>query len=121
MVLVSRIRPYPLRVIAISRFRVTAAESATFLERTTVAVEVLSASRGFRTVDFGRNLDDPELWTITTRWDDVGSYRRALQGYEAKVTVVPLLSAAIDEPSAYDDPELVGENQARGTGAGPIS
>ena len=46
------------------------------------------------------------LWTITTRWENVGSYRRALQGYESKMVVVPLLSRAIDEPSAYEDPEL---------------
>lgn len=108
-------------MIAITRFRVPPAEAATFTERATAAIEVLAASRGFRTVDFGRNIDDPELWTITTRWDDVGSYRRALQGYEAKLTVVPLLSLAIDEPSAYEDPELVGENVARGSGSGPLS
>ena len=36
----------------------------------------------------------------------MGSYRRALQGYESKVVVVPLLSEALDEPSAYEDPAL---------------
>jgi hypothetical protein len=36
----------------------------------------------------------------------VGSYRRALSAYDVKVTAVPLLSQAIDEPSAY---ELVGD------------
>ncbi len=108
-------------MIAISRFRVDAAEAASFAERAAAAVRVLQGSRGFRSVDFGRNLDDPELWTITTRWDDVGSYRRALQGFEAKSVVVPLLSVAIDEPSAYDEPDLVGENVARGSGSGPLS
>ena len=43
---------------------------------------------------------------LVTRWANVGSYRRALQGYEAKVVVVPLLSEALDEPSAYEDPAL---------------
>jgi hypothetical protein len=76
-------------------------------------VAVLSERAGFVSADLGRNLDDPGLWTVTTRWRDVGSYRRALQGYESKVVVVPLLSLAIDEPSAYDDPELVGDNLAR--------
>lgn len=108
-------------MIAISRFRVVAAESAEFVERARTAIEVLAGARGFRSVDFGRNLDEPELWTITTRWDDVGSYRRALQGFAAKSVVVPLLSVAIDEPSAYDEPELVGENLARGSYAGPLS
>jgi hypothetical protein len=95
-------------VIVLNRFRVPVSETDTFLASARAAVAVLSERAGF-----GRNLDDPGLWTITTRWRDVGSYRRALQGYESKVVVVPLLSLAIDEPSAYDDPELVGDNLAR--------
>ena len=50
------------------------------------------------------------------RWKDVGSYRRALGGYESKVVVVPLLSEAVDEASAYDVPERVGENIPRAGG-----
>ena len=34
-------------------------------------------------------------------------------GFEAKMVLVPLLSEAIDEPSAYDAPEDVGENLPR--------
>ena len=47
-------------------------------------------------------MDDPELWVLTTRWQNVGSYRRALSAYDVKLTAVPLLSRAIDEPSAYE-------------------
>jgi hypothetical protein len=36
-------------------------------------------------------------------WENVGSYRRALSPYEVKLTAVPLLSLAIDEPTAYED------------------
>ena len=50
----------------------------------------------------GRNLDDPTLWVLTTRWDDVGAYRRALSSYDVKLQAVPLLSRAVDEPSAYE-------------------
>ena len=50
----------------------------------------------------GNNVDDPSLWTLVTRWKDVGSYRRALSSYDVKVGAVPLLSRAIDEPSAYE-------------------
>ena len=39
---------------------------------------------------------------LVTRWQDVGSYRRALSSYDVKVGAVPLLSRAIDEPSAYE-------------------
>jgi hypothetical protein len=61
---------------------------------------------GFLDATLELNLDEPGLWALVTRWADVGSYRRALQGYEAKVVVVPLLSEALDEPSAYEDPAL---------------
>ncbi|NYI43190.1 hypothetical protein BJ993_000270 [Nocardioides aromaticivorans] len=49
----------------------------------------------------GRNLDDPALWTLTTRWENVGAYRRALSSYELKLQM-PVLMRAIDEPSAYE-------------------
>lgn len=101
-------------MIVLSRFRVDAASEATFLSRAAAAVAVLRQRDGLLSLDFGRNLDEPELWTITTRWVDVGSYRRALSGIESKSVVVPLLSLAVDEPSAYESPELVGENWARG-------
>ena len=97
----------------LNRFRVPETETDTFVTQGRAAVAVLTERSGFVSADLGRNLDDPELWTITTRWQNVGSYRRALQGYESKMVVVPLLSLAIDEPSAYDDAELVGVNEAR--------
>ena len=102
-------------MIVLLRFTVTEAETAEFLDRARAAVAVLAARPGLVSADLGRNLDDPALWTITTRWQNVGSYRRALSGFEAKMVVVPLLSQALDEPSAYDDVDLVGENHARGS------
>lgn len=98
----------------LSRFRVPAAATEDFLRQGRAAADLLRGRDGFVSADLGRNLDEPTLWTLTTRWRDVGSYRRALQGNEAKMVVVPLLSLAIDEPSAYDDADLVGENRARG-------
>jgi len=100
----------------LSRFEVASNDVEGFLGPARAAVEVLLGREGCLSVDLGRNLDEPSLWTITSRWRDVGSYRRALQGYEAKVAVVPLLSRAVDEPSAYEHHDLVGENHARGAG-----
>jgi heme-degrading monooxygenase HmoA len=93
-------------VIVLSRFRVLP-EDEEFEDQARLAIAVLEGRDGFISADLARNLDEPELWTITTRWQNVGSYRRALQGYESKVVVVPLLSRAIDEPSAYEDPDLL--------------
>lgn len=101
-------------MIVLTRFRVPEADSAGFVARARAAIEVLQTKPGLESLDFGRNLDDNELWTLTTRWTNVGSYRRALSGIESKMVVVPMLSEAIDEPSAYDDPEHVGENVPRG-------
>ncbi len=99
----------------LTRFEVPEAEVEAFVTRAEAAIAVLRRRDGLRSLDFGRNLDEPTLWTLTVRWDDVGSYRRALTGIESKSVVVPLLSLAIDEPSAYEDADLVGENVARGS------
>lgn len=104
-------------MLVLTRFRVPAAEELAFVARADAAIAVLRQRAGLLSLDFGRNLDEPDLWTITTRWADVGSYRRALSGIESKSVVVPLLSLALDEPSAYEDPALVGENWARGADA----
>ncbi|WP_231979100.1 hypothetical protein [Tessaracoccus coleopterorum] len=60
-----------------------------------------------------RNLDDPDLWAIVGHWESVGAYRRSFNGYEAKMLLTPLLSMAIDEPSAYLPPDEVGSNLPR--------
>ena len=76
-------------------------------------VGLLSTKPGFREAEVAQNLDEPDLWVLVTRWDNVGSYRRALGGFESKMIVVPLLSEAIDEPSAYATPAEVGQNLPR--------
>lgn len=101
-------------MIVVNRFRVTEAERPEFEARAGAAVALLATRAGARAVDLVQNLDDPALWAIVSVWDQVGSYRRALNGYESKVTIVPLLSLAVDEPSAYADPVEVGENRPRG-------
>ncbi len=84
------------------RFRVPPAEQSAFESRLAAAVEVLSRQRGYLAARAGRNVDDPELLALTLEFDDIGSYRRALSPYEVKLTAVPLLSTAVDEPTAYE-------------------
>jgi hypothetical protein len=102
-------------MIVVTRFEVPEQETDAFVAQAETAIAVLRRRDGLRSLDFARNLDEPDLWTITARWDDVGSYRRALSGIESRSVVVPLLSRAIDEPTAYEDPDLVGPNLARGS------
>ncbi|MCC6495224.1 MAG: antibiotic biosynthesis monooxygenase [Propionibacteriaceae bacterium] len=101
-------------MMAISRFRVPGDPSG-FRVQAGAVVEQFSASPGSAGAELVQNLDEPELWAIVSRWADVGSYRRAFNGTAAKLVLIPLLSLAIDEPSAYADPGSVGENRPRGT------
>lgn len=91
---------YGLEVV--NRFRVEPEEETEFRGRLQAASEALAERPGWVGGGVARNLDDPTLWLLHSRWRDVGSYRRALSAYEVKVTAVPVLSQAIDEPSAYE-------------------
>ena len=66
------------------------------------ACALLSAQGGLRQATIGRAVDDPDLVVLTLEWETVGAYRRALSNFEVKVSVVPLLSRAIDEPTAFE-------------------
>ena len=92
-----------------NRFRVPEADAATFRTDVEAARTVLAERPGYLSGVIGRNLDDPTMWVLTTRWEHVGAYRRALSAYDVKLGAVPLLGRAIDEPSAYEvvEPETV--------------
>ena len=104
-------------MLAISRFRYDEAEARTAEEELGRCLEGLGACPGFRAGAVGRALDDPGLWVLETSWLSVGAYRRALSSYEIKVTVVPMLSRAIDEASAFEI--IVGEGATKPNGARP--
>jgi quinol monooxygenase YgiN len=102
-------------MIVVNRFSVPEDRADGFVAEVEAAIEVLSTADGFLSADLGRNTDEPTLWVLATRWRNVGSYRRALGSYAAKLTAVPVLSTAIDEPSAYEHPR----NSALGFRDGP--
>lgn len=89
-------------MIVVTRYRVADGDASSFATRAHAALDALSGQRGFRTGGVGRNVDDDSLWTLTTLWDDTGSYRRALSSTDVKLAAVPLLSEAIAEPTAYE-------------------
>ena len=91
---------YAARMLVVNRFRDPDPAFRHDLEAVRL---VLSAQAGYEDGQLGRSVDDPTLWVLVTRWRDVGSYRRALSSYDVKVGAVPLLSRAIDEPSAFED------------------
>ena len=89
-------------MLVVSRFRVPEGEGEAFRAELAAAHAVLAERPGYVDGQVGRNLDDPTLWVLTTRWENVGAYRRALSAYDVKLNAVPLLSRALDEPSAYE-------------------
>ena len=93
---------YARAVLVVNRFRVPLDQCDAFRAELERAHALLAEREGYAHGGIGRNVDDPELWLLTTRWVNVGAYRRALSAYDVKVGAVPLLSRAIDEPSAYE-------------------
>ena len=89
-------------MLVVNRFRVPEAEAASFREDLERARSALAARPGHLESRIGRNVDDPGLWVLTSTWENVGSYRRALSAYDVKVNAVPVLYRAIDEPTAYE-------------------
>ena len=104
-------------MIVVTRYRVEPGTEDAFQADVATAMVALTERTGFLDADLGQNADDPTLWTLTLRWRDVGSYRRALSAYDVKVSAVPLLSRALDEPSAY---VVVGRWRAGDPGGGSL-
>jgi len=90
-------------VLATTRYRVPVEEAGSFLERARTALGALAARPGHQWGTVARSTDDPSLWTLSTRWESVGAYRRALGAYEVKLHAHPLMYLAVNEPSAFEE------------------
>ena len=95
-------------MLVVTRYRVDPDDAGDFLERARTALAALAVRPGWRSGRIGRATDDPGLWVLSTEWDSVGTYRRALSAYDVKVGATPLLSLAIDEASAFEVIEAAG-------------
>ena len=102
----------------VSRFRVPADGFAEFAVNARAAIAALAACPGFVSAELGQATDDPELRIIASRWVSIGAYRRALSSYDVKLTAIPFLSHAIDEPSAYEVVHERTPESVREAGAG---
>lgn len=89
-------------MLVVTRYQVPVEEAVSFRDRASRALEVLAGRPGWQGGHVGRAADDPTLWVVSSEWTNVGSYRRALSSYEVKLEAVPLLSLAIDEPTAFE-------------------
>ncbi|MDI1466386.1 antibiotic biosynthesis monooxygenase [Catellatospora sp. KI3] len=73
-----------------------------FVVRAHAALAALAARPGYVRGELTRSLDEPEHWCLLTEWESVGAYRRALGGFDVKVTATPLLAQSLMEPCAYE-------------------
>ncbi|MHB1163860.1 MAG: antibiotic biosynthesis monooxygenase [Candidatus Nanopelagicales bacterium] len=89
-------------LLVVARYRVAPADRAAFHADAADALDILSRQSGFTHGSIAQATDDADLLLIRTEWSGVGAYRRALSAYDVKVQAVPLLSRALDEPSAYE-------------------
>lgn len=73
-----------------------------WLSAAEVAVKTLQSKEGFVSADVTRSPDEATRFIVTTKWSDVGSYRRALSSTESKLNVWPFLADMHDAPSAFE-------------------
>ena len=78
-------------------------QSEQFQEQAEQALRLLAKRPGFVRGTVGRATDDPGSWLLLTEWESVGAYRRGLGGYQVKLHATPLLSQALDQPSAFEE------------------
>ena len=96
-------------MIALLQFRPDGAQPAEqfqakqFQEQAEQALRLLAERPGFVRGSVGRATDDAHAWLLFTEWESVGAYRRGLGGYQVKLHATPLLSQAIDQPSAFEE------------------
>jgi heme-degrading monooxygenase HmoA len=90
-----------ITVFAVTRLRAAGEDAAALAAAVTPLLAALSGRPGFRDGELGRSADDPALWALVTRWDGVGSYRRALSAAEVKIAGAPVWVHALDEPGVY--------------------
>ncbi|MBQ1052913.1 antibiotic biosynthesis monooxygenase [Micromonospora sp. C51] len=89
-------------MLVTNRFVVDEDVAEAFTARAHAALAALAARPGYQRGQLVRALDDPRHWCLVTEWESVGTYRRALGGFDVKITAVPLLAESVDEPSAYE-------------------
>jgi hypothetical protein len=89
-------------MLVLNRFVIQPETQDTFVERAHAALAALAERPGYRTGRLTRALDDTAHWCLVTEWESVGTYRRALGGFDVKMHATPLLAESVDEPSAFE-------------------
>ena len=89
-------------MLVLNRFVIDPDAQDEFVQRAHAALAALAERPGYLAGRLTRALDDPAHWTLVTEWESVGTYRRALGGFDVKVHATPLLAESVDAPSAFE-------------------
>ena len=89
-------------MLVVTRFTIDEADAESFEQRCRTALAALAARPGYRGGRIARAVDVPESWLLICEWDNIGSYRRSLSGFDVKMAATPLLAQAAAEPSGYE-------------------
>jgi hypothetical protein len=89
-------------MIVVTRHLVPQKDLAKWLASAKLAIAPLAKMPGCKSIVVGLATDQVDLVSVVSTWDGVGSYRRALSNFDVKMTSIPFLSTAIDEPSAFE-------------------
>lgn len=65
-------------------------------------IEVLQNSVGFESLTLLHSPDEPNHYSVLSKWQDVGSYRRALSATNAKLVVWPFLAPMLPAPTVFE-------------------
>ena len=65
-------------------------------------IEVLQKSVGFESLSLLHSPDEPNHYSVLSKWQDVGSYRRALSATNAKLVVWPFLAPMLPAPTVFE-------------------
>ena len=89
-------------MLVLNRFEIEPGAEDDFVQRAHTALAALAERPGYLAGRLTRALDDTAHWVLITEWESVGTYRRALGGFDVKMHATPLLAQSIDAPSAFE-------------------
>ncbi len=101
-------------MFSLIRYRVSQSDRLEFEPLLADLSASFSTAPGWDSGHSGLCWDDSELWALVTTWKSVADYRRALSAN--KLTLMQLMRWQVNEPSAYDNANEIGENLPRDTG-----
>jgi quinol monooxygenase YgiN len=91
-----------VRVLVVMRFDVPTEDADDFVALAEQALAALAQQPGYASGTLGHAVDHESAWVLVTRWQSIGSYRRALSAFDVRTSLLPLTVRAVDEPGAYE-------------------